>query len=165
MSKKSPQASNINITRLTPMEWGLIILVTMVSTLTVIVSIDPARRLNEASNAERFSDISLILDELLDYKHEESEFPAVISILEPEHAYEIGLCSEDAYCDALTVQESCVDLSQFKNIPYDPEKGDIEHSSYYVIAHENGEVTVGVCSPNAEGAAGDGAIPSINLRD
>lgn len=166
MSKKPPLTTNdILVSRLSPLEWALILLVTMVSTVTVVLTLDPARRLHEASNARRFSDVSGLSDEIFDFKHAQGALPASLLALEPEFAYEIGHCEANASCRDVEVQDSCVDLSELGEVPSDPKNGYPEHSAYYVIVHKDGEITVGACEPDPEGITGDGPIPAINLRD
>ncbi|MFT7184251.1 MAG: hypothetical protein ACI9QC_000589 [Oceanicoccus sp.] len=147
------------------MEWALMLLVIVLTMVAVFLSIDPSRRLNEATNARRFSDVSVILDDLTDYNFENGELPELVVELEKEKVYEIGLCESGAYCGEIAVEDSCVDLSLFGEVPMDPNKGYPYHTSYYLIPHENGEITVGACEPDPEGATGEGPIPAINLRD
>lgn len=150
---------------MTPIEWGLLICVILVSTLAVILSIDPNRRLNEATNARRFSDVTAILDDIKDYEKKHDTLPEALLDLSPEFAYEIGLCEAEAQCSEVRVQEACVDLSEIGEIPVDPSIGFPQHTGYYLIVHQTDEVTVGSCSPDPEMAMGEGAVPAINLRD
>lgn len=160
-----PTVCETDESRVTPLEWGLLILLVVVGTAAVFFSVDPARRLNEATNAQRFSDITAIIDDVVDDQHRSGTFIESIETALPETAYEIGLCDSGASCEAVAVQEACLDLSELGPTPMDPESGSDLATDYYFIRHENGEVTVGACSPNPEGVAGDGPIPAINLRD
>jgi|GEM_PF-6846624 len=166
MSKKRKKKDEFSqLARLSPMEWGLLILVMMLTSLAVLVSVDPNRRLNEATNAHRFSDVTSILDDVLDFKRDTGVYPNQVLGLNPEYAYEIGTCLSGASCSAVTVNEVCVDLNEIGTVPVDPAFGTDLNSGYYIILHKNDEVTVGACSPDPEGATGDGPTPAINLRD
>jgi len=165
MPKKSKKVEEEIFSRLSPVEWGLIICVVMVSTLAVIVSIDPNRRLNEATNARRFSDVTGILDDIKDYEKKYDVLPDALLSLSPGYAYEIGLCETGGQCTAVSVQDACVDISDLGETPVDPEIGFPQHTGYYLIVHEENEVTVGSCAPDPEMAMGEGAVPAINLRD
>lgn len=167
MPKKSPQKSlaNRNLAQLTLLEWVLLTIVVLVSGIAVVFSLDPTRRLNEASNARRFSDVTAILDEITDYRKKTGELMPAIQTLDAEQAYVLGSCNSGAVCAAVPVAPACLTLENLKELPLDPEFGTVQQSGYYLVLHENEEVTVGACSPDREGMSGDGPIPAINLRD
>ncbi len=145
-------------------ELALILLIFILSVLAVIVNLNPKQRLNVASNARRFSDVTSILDDVQDYLRSGGDLIDDFD-LEFEKAYEIGQCRSEAQCSAVAVQDSCVNLNLIGDMPQDPDIGSLEYSAYYLIPHENGEFTVGACEPETEMIMGKERNVKINLRD
>ncbi len=152
----------------------LIIVIAVVAILAgaIFVAIDPARRLHEARNARRWSDVNTIVNTIKQYQVDN----------EGEHYYEVEDAYEDEYSvlgeDALlcsyecaavpVVSTDCVDLTDIGSeylavVPADPKTGDQEYTGYYIYKHSNGAITIGSCDSEGEDAGGTGDPPSISV--
>ena len=152
----------------------LIIVIAIIAILAgaIFVAIDPARRLHEARNARRWSDVNTIVNAIKQYQVDN----------EGEHYYEVEDAYEDEYSvlgeDALLcsyecvavpmVSNDCVDLTDIGTeylavVPADPKTGDQEYTGYYLYKDSNGAITIGACDAEGEGAGGSGAVPVISV--
>ncbi len=153
----------------------LIIVIAIVAILAgaIFVAIDPARRLHEARNARRWSDVNTIVNAIKQYQVDN----------DGEHYYEVEDAYEEEYsvlgedallcnygCDAAPEATStdCVDLTDIGSdyltiVPADPKTGDQEYTGYYLYKHGNGAITIGSCDAEGEGAGGSGAVPVISV--
>jgi len=151
----------------------LIIVIAIVAILAaaIFVAIDPARRLHESRNARRWSDIQTILDAVKKYQadNEGTHYDEIVA-LGTDTAYGIGtdadLCST---CTATGGVTECVDLEDMGNnylslVPQDPKSGTDGETGYYLIKGSLGDITIGACEPEAEGAGGGGkSAPEIKV--
>ena len=150
----------------------LIIVIAVVAVLAgaIFVAIDPARRLHEARNARRSSDVNTILDAIKKYQADNNG----------DHFYEIAALTEDdtygigteadacSTCTAGGGVTECVDLADMGNnylatIPFDPKTGNEGETGYYLILGTEGTITIGSCEPEGEGAGGSGTAPTIEI--
>ena len=139
----------------------------------VFVAIDPARRLHEARNARRYSDVSNLLTALLQYQADNDgvHFSSVgIDVLKPEKFYVIGKKQDSCLigCAAKRTEEQCVDLSALPDnyigiIPKDPVTGTEEFTDYYIGRTINSSLVIGACDPEGEESGGSGNPPKIEL--
>ncbi|MBU0981698.1 prepilin-type N-terminal cleavage/methylation domain-containing protein [Patescibacteria group bacterium] len=153
----------------------LIIVIAIIAILAaaIFVAIDPARRLHEARNARRRSDVVTILEAVK--KHQVDNEGALFSSLESATAgvyYMIGSgCSYGepvGFCGAATVEGDCMDITQvgsgyLADLPYDPLTGSASGTDYYIMKGTHNEVYVGACDPEGEGAGGTGTAPTIDV--
>ncbi len=151
----------------------LIIVIAIIAILAaaIFVAIDPARRLHEARNSRRSSDISTILEAVVKYQvdNEGTHYSTIEALTADEYSV-IGTCATGANttCGAQTTEVSCVDLSAIGSnylatVPSDPQTGSESNTDYYLLKDSNGAITVGACDPEGEGAGGSGAAPTIEL--
>ena len=150
----------------------LIIVIAIIAILAgaIFVAVDPARRLNEARNARRASDVATILDAVKKYQADNEGVHYVeIDGLTVDVPYGIGtngsLC---ATCTATSGIGECVDLEDMGSnylatVPFDPKGGSADETLYYIIKQSNGAVEVGACEPEGEGAGGAGDAPEIKV--
>jgi prepilin-type N-terminal cleavage/methylation domain-containing protein len=139
----------------------------------VFVAIDPARRLHEARNARRWSDVANILDALLKYQADNDgvHYANVsTSTLTPEKYYVIGSRKEGCRigCTAQHTEETCADLSELPDnylgtIPKDPVSGTDEFTDYYISRTKNSSLVIGSCDPEGVESGGSGNPPTIEL--
>ena len=151
----------------------LIVVIAIIAILAaaIFVAIDPARRLNEARNATRSSDISTILDAVVKYQadNEGTHYSTVAALTAGQYSV-IGTNGSgcNSGCGALTTQPACVNLASIGSnylatVPSDPKTGSGGFSDYYLMVDSNGAVTVGACDPEGEGAGGAGTPPTIEI--
>lgn len=151
----------------------LIVVIAIIAILAaaIFVAIDPARRLNEARNSTRSSDITTILDAVVKYQadNDGTHYSTIAALTAGEYHVigTAGVGCDDA-CTAQTTQADCVDLSSIgsnylASVPMDPKTGAATDTDYYLMVDANGAVTVGSCDPEGEGAGGAGAAPTIEL--
>jgi len=140
----------------------LIIVIAIISILAAAVfwAINPARRLAEANNAQRWTDVTAILSAVSAYiVDNDGDYPAVIddnSSTSQVLGTDSGTC--DSYCGAVSTVASCINLTAdlvdngyLPTIPTDPKTGDVGNSDYYINKESTGIITVGACDPEAEG--------------
>lgn len=152
----------------------LIIVIAIIAILAgaIFVAIDPARRLHEARNARRWSDIATIVDALKKYQVDyDGDLHYQLEEADVDTYHIIGteaiVC--DSSCDQVEVTSAdCIDLTDIGSeylsvIPTDPLQGDQDHTGYYIKRDSSGALTVGGCWPEAEGAGGAGTTPFIEL--
>lgn len=151
----------------------LIIVIAIVSILAgaIFVAIDPARRLHEARNARRTSDVNTILDAVKKFQVDN----------EGAHYDEIENSNADTYyvigtdgsgcagtCNAVVVDDECIDFLDMGSnylavVPRDPKDGTESNTGYYFYRASGGGFTVGACAPEAEGSGGSGDTPEISI--
>lgn len=150
----------------------LIIVIAIIAILAaaIFVAIDPARRLHEARNARRSSDVATILDAIKMYQVDnEGEHYVKIENAQEDAYYIIGeealVC--DSSCTAIgDAAIACIDIrdmgaNYLDRVPMDPKIGTPERTWYYLMKGSNGAITVGACEPEGEGAGGGGVAPEI----
>ncbi|MFC1615963.1 prepilin-type N-terminal cleavage/methylation domain-containing protein [Patescibacteria group bacterium] len=155
----------------TLIEFIIVIALVAILAAAIFVAVDPGRRLHESRNAERWTDITTISNAVVKYKEDnEGNHYSTVGNLAAEEFRVIGTCTSDARktCTAEITGDVCVDLSEIGSkylsvIPVDPVTGTDENSDYYLGIDPNGDVVVGACDPEGEGAGGSGAAPNIEL--
>jgi prepilin-type N-terminal cleavage/methylation domain-containing protein len=143
-------------TGFTLLEILLVIGIIAVLAAVIVVSLDPARRFEEARNSRRLSDIQSILSAVQQYTVDNNgTLPDGISDVETQIGAANVNCattiSSSTVCNVTT--QSCVDFSvvdtglvrYLKSIPFDPLNGDADYTHYSVQVDANGIVTVRAC--------------------
>jgi prepilin-type N-terminal cleavage/methylation domain-containing protein len=148
----------------TLLEILLVIGIIAVLAVVIMVALNPAKRFEDARNSRRFSDIQNILSATQQYMVDNNgTLPEGISDTETQ----IGLASTEcastidssAVCDVTT--QGCVDLSTIlapylKEMPVDPQNGDVDYTHYSVQVNSNNIVTVRACDST------DASISSVS---
>jgi prepilin-type N-terminal cleavage/methylation domain-containing protein len=154
----------------TLVELIIVIAILAILAAAIFVAIDPARRLHEARNARRITDVNTIVDALKQYQvdHDGDNYVKIGNAREDAY-YILGqealLC--DPSCTAIgDTAIACLDLSDIggnylNTIPRDPKIGTDARTWYYLMKGSNGTLTVGACEPEGEGAGGGGTAPKI----
>lgn len=152
----------------------LIIVIAIIAILAsaIFVAVDPARRLHEARNAVRSSDITTILEAVKKYQVDNdgdhyTELLAASGMADGEY-HVLGTCVAGATCTAVTNQVDCIDISAIgatylSDTPEDPKDATTTETKYYIMRGASNEITVGACEPEGEGAGGAGAAPTIEV--
>lgn len=151
----------------------LIIVIAIIAILAaaIFVAVDPARRLNEARNARRWSDVSNILEAVIKYQVDnEGVHYTTIAAATADTYSQIGTAVSgcNTGCGSLSTQAACVDLSGIGSkylaaTPMDPSTGTAAETDYYIKRDSNGAITIGACDTEGEGSGGAGAAPTIEL--
>jgi len=151
----------------------LIIVIAIIAILAgaIFVAIDPARRLHEARNSRRRSDVNTILDAVKKYQVDNAgdHYDDIDDAQEDEFlpiASEALFCNYD--CTAVTLDNDCIDLGDLGSeylavIPVDPKSGDQDFTGYFIHKDSNGAITIGACEPEGEGPGGGGTPPAISI--
>lgn len=149
----------------------LIVVIAIIAILAgiIFVAVDPARRLHEARNARRRSDVASILDALVKYQADnQGAHYATVAALVAGNFHAIGTANAgcNATCTAKATQAACVDLtgipaSYLATIPADPSTGTALNTDYYLMKSGAGSLSVGACDAEGEGPGGAGAPPAI----
>lgn len=144
----------------------LIIIIAIIAILAAMtfVAIDPARRVHEANNAKRSSDVETILDALKKHQTDnDGNLLASLSGLTAGQPYVIGTDTSncDLNCTAKTTPAACVDIAALPqnylaSIPIDPVSGSAGNSDYYLTVTALGNLIIGACDPEGEGPGGSG---------
>lgn len=139
----------------------LLIVIGIIAILAAIifVAVDPARRLAEARNADRWSSVNSILNAYLKYTVDNAGTEPVT--LTTDVKYMVGTTNSDCTTVAFpgsgsaTQTASNIDLGPslvasgyLSQIPIDPESGSQATTYYWIKKISNGRILVGAC--NAE---------------
>ncbi len=157
----------------------LLIVIGIISILAAIifVAVDPARRLGEARNAERWSSVNAILNGILKYTVDNSGIlPATATAIDSDAAtFQIigeggvacaavdacvvsGLTLATSNCFASGLDTDLVD-EYLPSIPFDSLTGDTNDTRYYVNRSAAGRITVGACDEETTG----GSTPTVSV--
>lgn len=154
----------------------LLIVIGIIAILAAIifVAVDPARRLAEARNAERWSSVNAILNAVLQYTVDNrGTLPTAIGSGVNSGTYAIGT-NTGGTCNACntaaghpTTTSACVDLGSsiiptyIASIPLDPASTTVTaaESGYYIYKAASGRLTVGSCLTETVG----GTTPNVSV--
>lgn len=136
----------------------LLIVIAIIAILAVVVfvALDPLSRFQSARDAQRWSDVTAMLDAAkLNQVDNNGAYIAAISGLTAGSYYTIGTCASggDSGCTAQTTLAACADLTglttagQLPSVPLDPSIGTAAKTGYYIMRASTGVLTVGACAP------------------
>ncbi len=121
----------------------------------IFIAVDPAKRFAEARNARRWTDVSSILEAVLEYAVDNGgTLPSGIDNV-PGTSQVLGTATSgcNTTCTAKTTVAACLDLSSdlvdeyLAAIPQDPFSGTPENTDYYLNKSAKGRIEVGACDP------------------
>ena len=132
----------------------LIIVVAIIGLLAaaLFVAVDPAKRIGEAQDATRWSNVTSILDAMLTYIADVQTIPTSISGMNVNQYYVVGSgatdgsavgCSEAGELTTRSLYANLVD-KYIATMPMDP--GFTTSTNYYIKRSTNNRLTVGACS-------------------
>ncbi len=135
----------------------LLIVIAVIAILAAVayVAIDPATRIKQANDAQRWADTTAVLDATMNYiVDNDGTFPEEATWTAGNY-YVLGTDASgcDATCTAQTTQAACLDLGTLVTegylaaLPTDPSTGSAANSDYYAYRSSAGIVTVGACDP------------------
>jgi len=148
----------------TLIELIIVIAVIAIISAVVFVALDPLTRFQDARDAQRWTNVSAILNAIkVDQVDNGGSYATAVSGLTADLYYVIGTAASgcDATCTAQTTQAACIDLESgtddivaggyLASIPMDPSNGTAANTDYYIRRATSGAITVGACDP--EGGA------------
>jgi type IV pilus assembly protein PilA len=144
----------------------LLIVIAIIAILAAIiyVAVDPVRRLREARNAERWSEVNSILNAYLKYTVDNRGAEPVD--LTADVYYMIGSGSNYENCVGhattnITNLNPNLEGTYLASIPIDPSMtgADGAKTYYYISKNTSGRITVGACNPELVG----GSTPAISV--
>jgi type IV pilus assembly protein PilA len=151
----------------------------------ILVAVDPAKRLKQARNARRFSEVNAILNAILNYTVDfKGTLPAEITATTTNAVLVIGSATNGQMTATtcpnhitgsgtssgfvnLQANTALVD-AYISELPIDPEGTngtdtfDATRTGYYVKRTTNGRIEVGACNPEAEETGG--TTPTIKVK-
>jgi len=121
----------------------------------IFIAVDPAKRFAEARNARRWTDVSSILEAVLEYAVDNGgTLPAGIdNAVGTVQVLGTNASGCDSGCGAKTSVSACLDLSSalvdeyLSAIPKDPLTGTDGFTDYYLNKTTKGRIEVGACDP------------------
>jgi len=153
----------------TLIELLIVIAIIVILAGVVLVAVNPVRRFAEARNSTRFSDVTSILNATLEHQVDnEGVLLTAVGNLTADLYYQIGTAGSECNksCAGQTTQAACCNLSGLVDayigeIPEDPKtgSGNGTKTDYYIHKSAAGRITIGACTPEAEGAT----TPSIKV--
>jgi len=134
----------------------LLIVIGIIAILAAIiyVAVDPARRLSEARDAERWSSVNSVLNAVLKSTVDAAGvLPTALTDVDTG-TYKLGTAGSGCDdCTATTTPAACVDLTSalvdtyLSSIPQDPVTQSAADTDYYIYRSGSGRITVGACDP------------------
>jgi len=139
----------------------LLIVIGIIGILAAIiyVAVDPARRLAEARNAERWSSTNAVLNAILKYTVDNAGTMPSALTGEDTGTYVLGTGGTCSTCSATSTTgvDPCINLENelvptyLSSIPQDPSNPSASDTQYYIFRSSAGRITVGACSPETVG--------------
>jgi len=136
----------------------LLIVIGIIAILAAIiyVAVDPARRLEEARDADRWSSANSILNGVLKFTVDNAgALPANLKTATAGTYYVLGTAVSGclASCTDQTTDDVCLDLegdlvdAYLTSMPIDPSTGTAANTDYYIMKSTGGRITAGACDP------------------
>lgn len=159
----------------TLIELILVVAIIAILAAVIFVAVDPARRLQESRNAVRYSDVATILSAVKECQTDNDGVHCITDdaagdpvVADADYVIGNDTTGCSATCGARTTDGSCYDLTTIganylSAVPKDPASGTDDNTDYYIIFGTLGDVEVGACDPEGEGAGGSDAAPVISL--
>lgn len=132
----------------------LIIVIAVIALLAsaIFVSVNPGKRIGDAKDAQRLSDLTAILNAVDFYTADNASLP--IEFSPALFNTKIALCSTpgELTCDGDTTNCAVIDDNNFlgsylPNLPVDPDKLDSTDTGYYITVTSGNLLSVGACTP------------------
>ena len=142
----------------------LIIVIAIIAILASIafVAVNPAKRIGEANDDQRWADLTSIAEAWQKYTADNPGSTALTSLATVDTVYEISGTWTDDDCTATTTTTS-IDLSTLVSsgylgsVPEDPLEGGLNGASDYWFTRSGNSITVGAC----EKYSGANSYPTV----
>ena len=133
----------------------LVIAIIIIIAAAIFVALNPSRRIGDAQNSRRWSDVNQVLNAIQQYSVDNTgTFPNqgdwTVTV---NHVLGTDAAGCDTTCGAVSTEASCLELDDLTtnnylaSIPADPSTGSAANTDYYVTRSSGGIVTVGSCDP------------------
>ncbi len=159
-------------TGFTLIELVMTIAIIAIIAIGVFVAVDPARRIGESRDAQRWSDIVAIAKAVELYTADNGQLPDDFNVSSIDVGEKVVLCSSSATLSCDGQSEACLVVNDadflgpyLGSLPIDPGKSAVTDTGYYVTRGSSGSLSFGVCSAYAStGIAMDAqvSLPSFS---
>ncbi|MBU1166946.1 prepilin-type N-terminal cleavage/methylation domain-containing protein [Patescibacteria group bacterium] len=137
----------------TLVELILVIAIIIIIAAAIFVALNPAKRIGDANNSQRWSDVNQILNAVHQYAVDNSGSYPNQATWAVTNYYVLGTAAAgcDATCTAQVTQAACLNLTDLTtnnylgSIPDDPVTGTAANTDYYAQRNAGGIVSVGSC--------------------
>lgn len=143
-------------TGFTLIELVMTIAIVAIIAIGIFVAVDPARRIGESRDAQRWSDIVAIAKAVELYTADNGQLPADFNVSSIDVGEKVVLCSSSATLSCDGQSESCLVVNDadflgpyLGSLPIDPSKSAATDTGYYVTRGSSGSLSFGVCSAYA----------------
>ncbi|MCK5020578.1 MAG: prepilin-type N-terminal cleavage/methylation domain-containing protein [Candidatus Peribacteraceae bacterium] len=141
----------------------------------ILIQVDPLRRLHQARNASRWSDVLSVLESVKRFQSDnDGNLPTTANAIDglSTSVQIIGESVTNCTCSSQTVAPSPCGVSGLNTdlldyipeMPIDPISGTVNDTRYYINADSYGFITVGSCGSEGEEWGGSGTGPDISIR-
>lgn len=137
----------------TLIELILVIAIIIIIAAAIFVALNPAKRIGDANNSKRWSDVNQTLNAIHQYAVDNNGSMPNSGTWAVTNYYALGTAGAgcDTTCTAQTTQAACLNLTDLTTnnyigfIPMDPVTGTAANTDYYAQRTAGGIVTVGAC--------------------
>ncbi len=139
----------------TLIELILVIAIIIIIAAAIFVALNPAKRLGDANDSRRWSDVNQVLSAVHQYiVDNKGAFPNTANWTAGQN-FALGTAAAgcNTTCTAVVTQATCLNLSDLVSnnyigaIPIDPVTGTAAITDYYATRTAGGIVTIGACDP------------------
>ena len=132
----------------------LIIVIAIVSVIAaaIFIAVDPAKRIGEAKDAQRWQDITAIAQAVEEYTADYGALPSDFASSSIGTGEKVAICSTATTltCDGQSRPCLIVDNTDFlgvylPQIPYDPDKSSASDTGYYITRGSGDIMSFGIC--------------------
>ncbi|RJQ33698.1 prepilin-type N-terminal cleavage/methylation domain-containing protein [Candidatus Parcubacteria bacterium] len=147
-----------NAKAFTLIELIIVVAIIAVVAIGIFVVVNPAKRIGESQDAQRWADLTAIAKAIELYTADNGALPSDFNLTSLAEGEKFVLCSSSGSlsCDGQT--ESClvIDDTNFlgvylNTLPIDPEKTVTTDTGYYVTRGSSDAITLGACDPYTSG--------------
>lgn len=138
-------------TGFTLIELLLVILIIAILAVVVFVALNPAKRLSDARDSRRWTDVETILTAVHEYIVDNNgTIPSGITTTEQQLGTSVSGCN-NTNCTNPPTAAACLNLSTvlaayLKTMPKDPLVGTAEITGYKIVKDANNIITVSACA-------------------
>jgi len=136
----------------TLIELIIVIAIIAIIATSIFVAVNPAKRIGQSRDAQRWSDLTAIAHSVEKYTADNGALPSDFSSSTIAIGDKIVLCNSASSltCDGTTDSCLVIDDADFLNIylpeiPYDPAKSSASDTGYYITRTTGDRLTLGCC--------------------
>lgn len=152
---KQTKKARKNLLGFTLVELILVIAIIIIIVTAIFVALNPAKRLGEANNSQRWSDVNSVLNAIHQYSVDNGGTMPNSATWTANQYHVLGTDAAgcNTTCTAQATQAACLNFSDLTtnnylaNIPTDPQTGTAGNTDFYAWRNPGGIVEVGACDP------------------